>query len=78
MKYPLAIVYCTCKDEEFKECPDGSLIRAVGNISPDFPDESLYIKHCKLAYKKQGECSHQVTLDRIPRIPAYFYKGMEK
>lgn len=78
MKYPLAIVYCTCKDEEFKECPDGSLIRAVGNISPDFPDETLYIKHCKLAHKKQGECSHQVTLDRIPRIPAYFYKGMEK
>lgn len=75
MKSPIAVVYCNCKNVEFDKCPDGSLIRAVGNITPDFPDEPLYIKHCKLAHKKQGECSCQVALDKFPRIPIYYYQG---
>lgn len=75
MTDPIVVIYCTCKDAKFDECPDGSLIRAIGNITPEFPNESLHIKHCKLVHKKQGECTHQMALGWIPRIPVYYYKG---
>jgi hypothetical protein len=72
MKKPLVIVFCNATDHDFECCDSGSGIRVVGNVRPGFPDEELWIKHCQLHYRRLGECSHQVVLDRFPSTPAVF------
>lgn len=74
MKPILGIVFCRCEDDNFDNCPNRSLIRAVGNVTPDFPDEPLFIKHCNLKNKEYGSCPSQIMLDRFPRTPIFFYR----
>jgi hypothetical protein len=71
-KVPLGVVYCRNEDCEFSACEDSSMIRAIGNFSPDFPDEELYLKNCKLIRHSLGECKHQVFLNRLPFVPVLF------
>lgn len=71
---PLVVVFCRNEDKLFCKCKDGSLIRAIGNMSPKYPDELLQIKHCTLIEHAFGECEHQIKLSKFPTLPAYFFK----
>lgn len=76
-KISLGVVFCRNTPEKFKDCPDCSLIRAIGNLSPDFPDEELYIKSCKLISNDLGECEHQCLLNKLPTLPIFFYRDKQ-
>lgn len=70
----LGVVFCRCSDSDFYKCQDMAMIRAIGNITPDFPNEKLYIKSCRLIQHSLGECENQTLLDKLPRLPIFFYK----
>ena len=70
----LGVVFCRSDDNNFVACPDCIYLRAVGNLSPDYPNEELYLKACKLLSNPLGTCEHQLLLDRFPRVSAFFYK----
>jgi hypothetical protein len=75
MKKPFGIVFCNASDHDFENCNSGCGIRAVGNFTPDHPDEELWIKHCQLHYHPLGTCGHQVELSNFPRTPAFFIRN---
>ena len=72
MKKPYGIVFCNASNHDFECCDSGSGIRAIGNITPNFPDEELWLKHCQLHYHELGACKHQVELDKFPNLPIFF------
>lgn len=74
MKSPIRVVFCCHTNCDFKACKDGSVIRAIGNLHPKFPDEELYFKHCKMNEHPLGTCEYQTPLDRFPMVPRYMCK----
>lgn len=68
----IGVVYCRNDHANFKACPDHHSLRVVGNISPKFPNEKLYLKTCKLINHDLGTCEHQFLHGRLPAIPKFF------
>jgi hypothetical protein len=71
---PVGVVFCRHTNADFKACNDGSCVRAIGNITPEYPNEELWLKHCQAQEHPVGTCEHQTVLGRLPTVPIYFFK----